>query len=422
MPQPGQRNAYGLFLNPVSVLAWDTAKWCRTVQEAADLGVGMLVLQWTCLNGRTWYRSEEGQAHHLRRTEDPVGLLLELAEAAGLQVLLGTDASTPVAERHYDQVWASLARHQQVSEELAAHYAGCKAFRGFYLAREFDGTPQETERTFLSGAVRACRRARADSLVCWSIRRPTVPLRGRNYQTHREHPLSRLEEARLESQWAEAWGRVLAQVAPEAVLLRDDIGTRRNTWEQTASAGAALRAQCDRAGIELWAQCGLYEVMRPAGGGDPSMLLPAQEGRAERQIQAATEWAQRVFLFGFDDLDASREVDAEARAALRVEVAGVLGGGAGGEGAPLSAAVVRDRSPDLATDALLAKALLLTAQLRQHHLYEGQVVSVLNTEAPIVSAENEWQEDADWLTGLYTAAESFRFATTGEEEARGNAR
>ena len=52
--------------------------------------------------------------------------------------------------------------------------------------------------------------------------------------------------------------------------------------------------------------------------------------------------------------------------------------------------------------------------LRQRCLVEGQVVSVLDTRFPSTTQQNQWQEDADWITGLYVGAESLRYATTGE--------
>ena len=52
--------------------------------------------------------------------------------------------------------------------------------------------------------------------------------------------------------------------------------------------------------------------------------------------------------------------------------------------------------------------------LRQRCLVEGQVVSVLDTRFPSTTQQNQWQEDADWITGLYVGADSLRYATTGE--------
>jgi hypothetical protein len=420
MTQQGEERFHGLFLNPLTALNWDTARWREVVEGARRLGIEIVVLQWTACNGRAWYQSQSMKGHHLRRVDDPVALLLELAEAAGLQVLLGTDASCSAAEYHYDPVWASLARHQQVVEELALHCGRHAAFRGFYVPAEYDGLPDETARTYLSGAVRACRRARADALVCWSIRRGLVPITGRNYQTDPSHPLRRREEASARQAWAQAWGRVLSQVAPDAVLLRDDIGSHRQTWEQASAAGEALRAQCDRAGVQLWAQCGLYEVARASAVGDPARLPPGSPERVARQIAEAGRWAPKVFAFDFDYMDPRNAEHGERARALFDACLGA--GGEEGEARHLPSAAPRDRSPAAEADPLLAKARRLTEQLRRDHLCEGQVVSVLNTEAPVVSPENEWQEDGDWLTGLYLGAESFRFGATGEEEARSNAR
>ena len=50
------------------------------------------------------------------------------------------------------------------------------------------------------------------------------------------------------------------------------------------------------------------------------------------------------------------------------------------------------------------------------------MVSVLDTRFPPTTQQNQWQEDADWITGLYVGAESLRYATTGETVAADQAR
>ena len=60
--------------------------------------------------------------------------------------------------------------------------------------------------------------------------------------------------------------------------------------------------------------------------------------------------------------------------------------------------------------------------LQRRCLIDGQVVSVLDTRFPIKSAQNQWQEDSDWMTGLYVGAESLRYAVTGKPEAADFAR
>ncbi len=73
-------------------------------------------------------------------------------------------------------------------------------------------------------------------------------------------------------------------------------------------------------------------------------------------------------------------------------------------------------------DDLRAKADAIDDQLRTRHLLDGQVVTVLDPRHDILAPENEWQEDSDWLTGLYCGAMSMAYRATSEEHYREHAR
>lgn len=74
------------------------------------------------------------------------------------------------------------------------------------------------------------------------------------------------------------------------------------------------------------------------------------------------------------------------------------------------------------TDALRAKADHVNSELQRLHVLDGQVLTVLDTRYGPLEPPNEWQEDADWLTGLYCAAMSFAFRATGDIRYRSHAR
>lgn len=73
------------------------------------------------------------------------------------------------------------------------------------------------------------------------------------------------------------------------------------------------------------------------------------------------------------------------------------------------------RAPVDRADALRNEADRIDAELRARHLLDRQVYTVLDTRFALEVPQNEWQEDADWLTGLYAAAMCFALGVTGEE-------
>jgi len=72
--------------------------------------------------------------------------------------------------------------------------------------------------------------------------------------------------------------------------------------------------------------------------------------------------------------------------------------------------------PSDAADPLRQKADRVNAALRRQHLLDGQVITVLDTREDLLGPGNEWQEDSDWLTGLYCGAMSMAYRATGDEQ------
>lgn len=64
----------------------------------------------------------------------------------------------------------------------------------------------------------------------------------------------------------------------------------------------------------------------------------------------------------------------------------------------------------------------MDADLRRCYLRDGQVLTVYDNRFAAEHGANAWQEDACWLTGLYTSALSFAFAVTADPEIREDAR
>ena len=187
-------------------------------------------------------------------------------------------------------------------------------------------------------------------------------------------------------------------------MLRDEVGTERQRPETIAEDLHTLRA-CPR----LWVQVSLYRAADDPDDHDPPHLHPTELARLQEQLQASQAAEARI---GFSYHNMEQEMgDRQQR--LYQQYLGQM------PGCPSAATSDTVRKPvRCVEDELLDKSRQIESLIHERCMLHDQIISVVDTRYPLEARQNQWQEDADWLTGLYVGAESFRYAVTGEEEAR----
>jgi len=415
----------GLFIQPILNLSWGRPRWEAFLGSIAELGIRTLILGWSASNGRSVYPSGHFEMEFSMGTDDLVGTFLEISELMGLEVILGLDGCRTTFEDHTSPVDAPLERSSKVAEELVRFYGDSPSFGGFYIPYELEEPPGGNAGDLLEGIVSVCHSLAPGKPVCYSAWRPKLTIRGRNWETDDGDYEVIWNDRRLRWRWAGRWGDLLESSKLDVLILRDDVGSGRNTPEGALEDLKSMSNICRKRDVELWSQLGLYSPIRCPEDRCPPCPHPVRFDELMDRLGGASNYAERLIGFQADFLDPDSDVDRERRRELyegyRSYVRS-LGIKPMCRGKPSRTAGRSLPKPKYARDTLREKADRIEEELRRHHILEGQVITVLHTGYDLDHPANEWQEDADWLTGLYAAAESFRYAVTGEQEAREFAR
>jgi len=407
----------GVFVVPGDNLCWSRARWNEAMRDIAAAGMDTVILQWCASSGRAIYPSETCEPMPGMAVEDVVGVILDAAESAGLSVILGLDGTRALADIHYHPVEGPAQCTAQVVQELLARHGDAEALRGFYLPQEWSAPPTAEEAETILECAKFCRRVRPDLLVCATAPQPKLPVTGHGWEILEHDPEALTWLGELISTWAYAWAEIGRRAGLGAVLVRDDLAARRCAPEPTRAAYQALGRRLLLSDCEVWAQLGLYEVAHRREDSDPPDLRPASIRRLRQQLSVARDYCRRRIGFSHDHIDSA--AGGEPAALYEAYVSGARTSAAAVKSPPTAGP--RPQRPDVASP-LLDKAMALERRIEERHLLEGQIMTVVDYRYDLDHPQNYWQEDADWLTGLYTGAESLRFAATGDVDARTRAR
>lgn len=197
-----------------------------------------------------------------------------------------------------------------------------------------------------------------------------------NYEVDPEDWRCRARRDRLRPVLARRAAAGARQAQATSLGIRDGLAALEFSPEEALANVRAFADAAHALGLRLVVQSGAYDLTQPLAAGVPAEAQPALS-EAELRAHGADEVT--VFI-------PVRATTGNADEALRIEA---------------------DR---------------IDRELRARHLLDRQVYTVLDTRYALGAPENEWQEDADWLTGLYAAAMCFAYRATGEERYAAQAR
>jgi hypothetical protein len=394
-PAKPSRHLDGVFIIPGDNLGWSQAQWNDAFSAIAAAGMNTAILQWTSASGRAIYPSAFYEPMPGMASDDVLETILSTAERFEVLLILGLDGTRHLADIHYCPVEGPGRRAGQPLLDLIVNYGASEALTGFYLPQEWSAPPTAVEAEVLAECSTVCRRLRPDLLVCTTAPPPKLAVTGRGWEVF-------------------AWARIIGGAGLGAVLLRDDLGSRRCRRQWTRQAYQWLSIVAEQEGCEVWGQLGLYDVLHRRTDADPPALHPATAARLRTQIRTAGDFADRLIGFSYDYIDPAA---GDEPAKLYAECRALAHPGS----APIGVSGREVEAADLPSP-LLEKAEAIESLIDERHLLEGQIMTVVDYRYDLDDPHNYWQEDADWLTGLYTGAESLRFAATGNPEARARAK
>lgn len=404
----------GLFIVPGDNLHWSRTRWRDALEAIAAAGINTVILQWCAASGRALYPSGLYAPMPGMALSDLVQVILSAAKRARLSVILGLDATRRLGAIHYAPVESPAQRLAQMLQEVLSRYGDADALAGFYLPQEWSAPLIEHEAELLVQCATLCRRLGRGLPVCTTAPQPKLPVTGRKWELSDTDPEALACQRELISRWAVTWGETAIRGGLNALLLRDDLGSRRCALEATSQAYRALSLACSSIGCEVWGQIGLYEVAHRRDDFDPPRLHSAGLERLRRQLSAAAPHCQKLVGFSLDYVDPA--LGGERLRLYRAYRAGV------GVRSPSTNITRRERPRGDIPSPLLEKAQALERNIDERHMLEGQIMTVVDYRYDVTHPRNQWQEDADWLTGLYAGAESLRFAATGDRDACARAR
>ena len=287
-------------------------------------------------------------------------LVLEAAEVYQINIWLGLDACYTTTEWHYDKLMQLHSqRCKTTASELSVLYQDFISFTGFYIPIELDQPVKKTGVDFLRGVVAHCHKLGYP--VSCSATIPFPHLTGLHYEANPQDHEWQGRAQRLRRTWRRCWQNAIDQSQLDLLIIKDLLGM--STESDLESDLRYLRNSTN------W-------ISRPLYIKNKNFLSLSADGQIG---------------FTYHHLTSSDQSTIYSPVRMNINQLG-------------------------------QNADKVERFLQQRCLVDGQVVSVLDTRFSTKSIQNQWQEDADWITGLYVGAESLRYATTGEPEAADFAR
>ncbi|MFH1537824.1 MAG: DUF4434 domain-containing protein [bacterium] len=433
---------HGTVIEPADKIAWPPEKWQSYMVELKDNGLETVMIAWSSRNGRSVYPSDFNSYFYGQGTADVVGLILEAADELGQEVYLGLDGTVVSEEIHEENYEGPAERCQRSAGELISRYGNYKSLKGFVIPILGSGIPKKSERTFHRQVAAFIHKQMPDSIVIVRVSRPSFNRWGSQGQpalfgirqyvdlmdVGYEQLKKTMENDEFNEKWLGAWKKDLSTSGMDAILFSDGLGSMTAYYDFARYNLEKLREVADSAGIQLWVAADLFTLVREKGDTDPPYPYPISMATLEKNLEMEADYADRIVGFSFDYMNQNSGYDTERRKKLRDDYAQYLESFFPDAMKKIEKKIISLSPPQIvqtepaAENVMLKNAMRVEENFHSRHDREGQVITYRNMLYHIDHPYDDWQEDACWLTGIYTAAESLRYAVTGSPEAGAYAR
>jgi hypothetical protein len=390
----------GIFIQPLLALQWDSCK--KHLNRIAELEIKQIVFQWTTAYGYSLYPSTVYQKGWTT-PGDLVGNILSIADDLDIQIWLGLDNCRTITEEHYNAK-SPVTRSCNTATELVDRYGKHRSFSGLYIPLELEEPPK---RSFLGKIVSHCHFL--EKQVLYSTCKPGLKPEGRHYEFNEHDQEWVARENALYSKWSRSWNKLIKDTGLDILMLRDEAGVEHQPPE-AANDDLNLLQSCPG----VWVQTSLYRAVRDPKDHDPASLHPASIERLQNQLLSSKNAEARIG-FSYHDMEPER---GERQHQLYQEYLQYIHDEDSTNSSPPYSPFTKGGNLGIPVQKLDEKAQQIESLIHEKCILHDQVITVVDTKYPLNSVHNQWQEDADWLTGLYVGAESFRYAVTGDDEAK----
>ena len=279
------------------------ADWARSFRSLRALGMTQVVLQWTADGEAAYYPSQRLRTGPM----PPLDTLVDLAEAAGMRVLVGL-SHDPMYWSHIagepDQVARYLgelrSRSLRVARELVPRLAHRRAFEGWYLSEEIDDLNW--------------RDPARHAMVSAHLKALTSELR--TLDARARIAISGFANAGTDRVVLQAFWEDLLTEAPELgiVMFQDGVGVGKLSLEELPGVLAAVKRAVDGRQRELRV---IVEVFRQTAGAPidtrPFAAEPASIERLRQQIAIGRAFSADLLAFTVPDYMSPGDTAAKAR-------------------------------------------------------------------------------------------------------------
>lgn len=257
--------------------SFDQARWKRELAVVRDLGVDLVIVQFT--------GNERGAYDSASRA--PVAALLAAAHELDIEVYLGL---------HADPIWPSESALERLAPplddaqgavSLGALCRASPACTGWYISQEID------DETWMSPELTQALRAHV----------------ARTARTLRELAPGRkiamapfFTGALSPPSFASWWVEVLEPGMIDVLMLQDGVGTGRATPEVAGTYLTTLRPVLSTLDVELWSVAELFQQVhgKPIDE-EPFEAVPIDAGTLQRSLAIETPLVERVVAFAVLD-------------------------------------------------------------------------------------------------------------------------
>jgi hypothetical protein len=316
-----------------------------------------------------------------------LGALRGATDGSGLELILGLDPARSIADEWNapgtppDDLEAALDRALSIADGLA----------GVHLDHAQPGLPDDAFAGELAATVQKIR-ARTSLPLSFAIRARALTAD----QIAAAPPttaISAIDSETAAAAWANAWSAALAGSVDRVLVVTENAA--KDDVDGLAQDLSLLRRALP-AKTELWASLDALSATTAADAGITAVRPARLRDRIAIEAVRLRPYASRVLVHGTEAFmpDDFLTETPPTRTAL-------------------PAAVDVD---------LEARANDADARLRRCCMRDGQILPLVDQRFERDRDGNMWQEDACWMTGLYGAAMSFRFAATMDAGALDEAR
>lgn len=347
------------------------------VPRLAALGAPRLLVPWT-------------------EPETDVGAIRDAIAGTDVELILGLTRARTYAEEH-NTPGAALAGLDLAIER--AKVAG-PALAGIHLDHAGPGLPAPELGAHLDATLAVLRRE-LPVPVSYTIRARTIDVAQLQAGGFPAPPpgttTAALDDQVSAIRWANAWADVLGPRV-DRIIVSSNNAARGELGVIAADLDILIgRLRASGSDAEVWATVESASALSPSRDAPVPRLRPARPRvELEAEVDVLRSHVPVVLISGGEHFEPGGLLGPEVE--LRAQPAG---------------------EPDL---DLERRAEETNARLRRCCLRDGQVVTVYDHRYERDHGDNLWQEDACWLTGLYTSALSFRAAVLGTPEAAEQAR